>query len=1153
MNFRLIKKKIVMRTLLTLLIISVSTAFIFAGNAYGQTTLKKSDISYLAKNESIHIIFTELSKVTGFYFFYDESVLADVKKITLDIKKGDIDSILNELSDQTNLSFKRIDNTISVSKKVSEKNVSTAPVVQQQGVKKISGTVLDNLGTPIIGANVVVKGTTNGTVTDLDGNYTLQVPENAILQISYIGYLSREFKVGKDNKVDIQLYEDTQKLDEVVVVGYAQQKKANLTGSVSSVKMNDLMGDRPVVSTGSLLQGAIPGLQVTSGSGEPGGGLSFNIRGTTSINGGSPLILVDNVPFSGSLNLINPNDIESVTVLKDASSASIYGARSAFGVVLITTKGAKVEQKLQMTYSNNFTFSTTSNLPVKANPLQTVQAYKDMGYSTYYSGQTVDTWLDLLNKYNADPSAYPLEYAEINGMRYQLQESDLLNEFLSETGFQQKHDFAASGGSQRSSYRISLGYIGSDGIMVTNKDKYSRYNAKGFINTQITSWLSGQMDLSFYKSNKSLPSGANYSQAVWEPSYAPGGIIEINGEELYSGTAANLTRMGASNDVDITDTRIFAKLIATPLKDLVVNAEFTYDNMNQTNTNYSKRVRYASPAKFNPEYTSQFSNYSRQKDVTNYTAINVYGSYKKSVQNNNFTLLAGYNQESRYYDYLKATTSDMINDEMPSITQSIGVQKAFDNFSEYTIMGFFGRLNYDYNNKYLIELNGRYDASSKFPAGSRWGFFPSVSVGWRVTEEKFMEAVKDFIPEFKIRGSIGTVGNQNINPYSFVPGMEAYKSTWLNGNVQPITLKMPGLVSGNFTWETVRTQNIGFDISMFHNRLSANIDIFRRDTKDMLTDGVELPAILGTKAPLQNVADLKSQGFELEMNWRDQIGNVKYNIGFNLYDYKSHITKFNNEAGILSDKTYYVGQQMGDFWGYVTDRLYTKDDFVEGTLDNNLKNGTLKEGIPHVEGVKPNPGDVLYKDFNNDGLINAGQTTLSDPGDRQIIGNNSLRFQYGINGGVSWKNISFSFFLQGVGKCDKWLANDLIFPYYYEFGTIYEHQLDYWTPDNTGSFFPRLYETGMRDARYAANMRGQTKYITNGAYLRVKNLSLAYTIPQTITGKIGVSNLRIYVTAENPFTFDHMPKGLDPTVDSKANGLGYPFMNSYSFGFSLNL
>lgn len=1156
MNYNLIQPKKKRHNYLVLYIFVLFYQFCWASHvdAHSSGNLLQSNITYVVKNKSIKEAFDQLSRITHFVFLYNEEVLEGTKRVNIQVTNGDIGTILNLLEKQTDLSFKVTDNTIAVKRK--QTGGVEMPARQQTG-NKLSGVVVDNAGVPIIGANVVQKGTTNGIVTDLDGKFTLEVSEGAVVVFSYIGCLSKEITVGKDRELTITLLEDLQTLDEVVVVGFAKQKKANLTGSVSSVKMDDVMGDRPVPTTGSLLQGTIPGLEITAGSGEPGGGLDFNIRGTTSINGGSPLILVDNVPFSGPLNLINPNDIESVTVLKDAASASIYGARSAFGVVLITTKGAQTEQKLQMTYSNNFSFSTPNNLPVKASPYQTVQAYSDMGYITYYSGQTVDTWLDLLRQYQTNPAAFPEGYADVNGMRYQLQQTDIMKDFLSETGFQQKHDFSASGGTKRSSYRISLGYTGSDGIMTTDMDRYTRYNAKGFINTQITKWLTGQLDINFYKSDKGMPSGANYSKAVWAPSYNPMGLIDINGEELYAGTGGNLTRLGGQNTVGITDTRVFAKLIATPIKDLTINGEFTYDNMNQTDTEYSKRVRFANPDKFSEEYTRESSSYMRKRAVTNYTAINVYGSYAKSFRHHNFSVLLGYNQESRYYDYLKAETSNMINDEMPSISQSVGVQKAYDSFSEYTVMGFFGRLNYDFNNRYLIELNGRYDASSKFPPKNRWGFFPSVSIGWRVMEEGFMEPLRDIIPELKIRGSVGSVGNQNIDPYQFVPGLEAVKSTWLDNNTQPITLKQPSLVSGNFTWETVQTYNVGFDLSLLKNRLSANLDLFRRNTKNMLTSGSQLPATLGTTAPLQNVADLKSTGFELEVNWKDQIGKVKYNIGFNLYDYKAYITKFeNNVAGVIrtsSNKTYVEGQQIGEIWGYLTDRLYTVDDFMPGSLDENLKNGILKEGIPYVEGVKPNPGDVLYKDLDGNGIINTGNETVYDPGDRKVIGNNSLRFQYGINGGVSWNNLSFSFFLQGVGKCDKWLSNDLIFPYYYEFGTIYEHQLDYWTSQNTGAFFPRLYETGTRNTNYNANVKAQTKYLTNGAYLRVKNLTLAYTIPQALTTKVGISNLRFYVSAENPFTFDHMPKGLDPTVASKANGLGYPFMSSYSFGFSLNL
>ena len=1128
MNYNLIYNKTLMRTSLTVCAIALSSQLLCAEGALGQS-LKENDITYVVKQTSVSDAFEQLSKITGFNFFYDESVLKGLKNVSVQIKEGTIDTILHELSRQTGLSFKKINNTISVSR--GQANTSF-PAVEQK-VKKVTGTIRDNHGEPIIGANVFVKGTTSGTVTDMDGNFSLEVPEQGTLVVSYIGYLTKEMPIGKGQQnVEVALIEDTQALDEVVVVGFAKQKKANLTGSVSSVKMDEVMGDRPVPTTGALLQGAVPGLQVTSGSGEPGGGLDFNIRGTTSINGGEPLILVDNVPFQGTLNLINPNDIESVTVLKDAASASIYGARSAFGVVLITTKGAQKEQKVQMTYSNNFSFSRPSNLPVKATPLQTVQAYSDMGYITYYSGQSVDTWLDLLHNYQANPSAYPEGYAEDGGMRYQLAQTDIMNDFLSETGFQQKHDFSISGGSERSSYRVSLGYTGSDGVMTTDMDSYKRYNAKGFISSKITNWLTGQLDLSYYKSDKGLPSGANYSKAVWAPSYNPEGLININGEDLYSGTAGNLTRLGGQNTIGISDTRVFAKLIATPIKDMILNAEFTYDNLYNTETNYSKRIRFANADKFSEEYTSDYSTYKRQRAVKNYTALNIYGSYAKSLAKNNFTLLLGYNQESYHYDYLKAETSNMINDDMPSISQSTGVQKAYDGFSEYAVMGFFGRLNYDFDNRYLVELNGRYDASSKFPSGSRWGFFPSLSVGWRVMEESFMEPLRDYIPEFKIRGSIGTVGNQNIDPYQFVPSMESVKSTWLDNNNQPITLKQPGLVSGNFTWETVRTLNIGFDLSALKNRLSANFDLFRRDTKDMLTSGSQLPATLGANAPLQNVADLKSTGFELELAWRDQIGKVHYNIGFNLSDYQSEVTKFDNIERSLSNS--YVGQKQGEIWGYETAGLFQSPEEIAGAPTQDKVSG----------GIQLIPGDIRFADLDGNGVIDWGDNTVDNPGDKKIIGNSTPRFHYGINLGADWKGVDFSVFFQGVAK------RDIMMPglpfrngYSSEWNVPSGYNTDYWSKDNTGALFPVPRFNGG-----SAMGQNQTRYLLNAAYCRLKSLSIGYTLPKEFTSKFSIEKLRVYFTGENLFTISNTPEGFDPELDDPYK---YPMQRACSFGLNL--
>ena len=445
--------------------------------------------------------------------------------------------------------------------------------------------------------------------------------------------------------------------------------------------------------------------------------------------------------------------------------------------------------------------------------------------------------------------------------------------------------------------------------------------------------------------------------------------------------------------------------------------------------------------------------------------------------------------------------------------------------------------------RYLIELSGRYDGSSKFPPGHRWGFFPSVSAGWRVAEEPFMKSLKAIIPEFKLRASYATIGNQNISSYSFIPTMDITYN-WVNEGAKTSTLGSPALVRTNFTWETIETLNFGVDISLFKGRFDATFDIYTRTTKDMLDNASDLPALIGAGAPMQNVADLQSKGWEIDLRWKDRIGKVAYNIGVNLYDYRAKITKLPSNS-TYQIGSYYEGFEIGSIWGAVTNRLYQASDFDE--------NGRLLEGIPHPEGIpNPQPGDVLFVNFDGDDEIRTSGGTLNEPYDRRIIGNSSLRMQFGISGGVNWNNFDFSFFIQGVGKRQIYLANELTFPSYYEWGSSFTHLRDYWTPENPNAHYPRGYATGSKNANYNSNIQTQTRYLLNGAYLRVKNLSLGYTLPSSITKNWGIDKLRASLSVENPFMFHHLPDGLDPTLDSKGSGLAYPIMRIYSLSLSLD-
>ena len=1126
---------------LSVLFLICSLSMTYAAESYAQKTM----ISLEVRNETVGTVLEKLKKESGFDFFFNNKHV-DLKRIvSVSANNNNIFKILDQIFAGTNVKYSVLEKKIILS----------TEIVQgiQQEQNKVTGIVKDANGEPIIGANVIVKGQSTGTITDIDGRFVLDTPKDAVLQITYIGYVSQEVKVSGKKELNVVLKEDTETLEEVVVVGYGVQKKANLTGAVSSVKMDEILGDRPVTSVSNVLMGAMPGLQVTGTSGQPGAEMSFNIRGVNSINEGAPLVLVDNVEMD--INMLDPNDIESISVLKDAASSAIYGARAAFGVILVTTKKGMKDTRFSINYSNNFSFSKPSNLPHKATPLQTVQAYKDMGTVSYQTGQNVDTWLELLKEYNTNSSNYPDGYAVVDGLRYSLQETDLLNDMM-ETGFQQTHNISVGGGNKSISYRMSAGMVNQNGILVTDKDSYKRYNISSYIRSDIHSWITPELDIKYANSHSELPyTSASYGiwgAAVAFPSYFPLGNMELDGEILPINTPHNFINLSAPKENDRNDLRIFGKLTITPFKDLKIIGEYTFNRKTREITTFDKKFAYAHGANFRKEQSVSNSKYEIENRATNYNAFNVYANYNKTLGQHDIGIMAGFNQESNSYKMMKASRTDMINEDLPSLSQATGDYKNSDEFEEYHVRGLFYRINYSYAGKYLLETNGRYDGSSKFPKENRFGFFPSVSVGWRVSEEQFMEWSKVFLSNLKLRGSYGNIGNQSIEPYAFIPGMDSPLANWVVNGQATTTLAPPALVSNSFTWEKVSTLDFGFDLGLFNNRLNVVFDWYQRDTKGMLAPGMELPGVLGAKAPLQNSADLRAKGWEISLDWNDRIGNVQYYLGFNLYDSRTKITKYDNEVGLLGKDSddnliYRKGMELGEIWGYTTDRLYTTEDFDS--------QGKLKNNIPKVEGYNPNPGDILYVDFDGNGIINNGKNTSNEPGDTHIIGNDTRRYQYGIRGGATWKGISLSFILQGVGKRDLWLMNELFYPHYDAYSTLFDSQLNYWTPEHTNSYFPRLYEKAEGNTK--ANQKTQTRFLQNGAYLSIRNISLSYTFPIKLIKPLGITNLSVFFSGENLFTFDHLPKGIDAervvTDNLGQRGFTYPYMRQFSFGINLSL
>ena len=1050
-------------------------------------------------------------------------------------------------------------------------------VRESQQVSHVSGTVIDAVtGDPVIGASVVEKGTTNGGITDIDGKFSIELKgTQKILEISYIGYVKQSIKVTSA-VLDIRLKEDTQTLSEVVVVGYGVQKKENLTGAVSSVKMEDALGDRPVTNVGTALQGTIPGL-VISGGAVPGQSKTFNIRGTTSINGGGPLVLVDNVP--ADIDLVNPEDIESVSVLKDAASAAIYGARGAFGVILITTKKAKKNSRLQLNYNNNFGFIKSINRPEQASIidiLETHKAYDNDG--KYFSeGQDLASWIGYVKEYNANPSAFPangIYVPEGENIYYYLKDNDPQGAVLDKFGFQQTHNVSASGGGEKITYRISLGYTDNQGPLITDKDSYDRINMSSYVSADITSWLNQSLDVRYANSHRSyVEADAGVYKTNLPRFYPRGEMVRSNdpdGPAYPVNTPENYVFLKDPVKYRNENPRVFSRTLLRPLKGFEGVFEYTFDKASKDKKNYSSPFQMT-----NDQMGVLWSNtpsggrYRQDKTSIDYNAINTYATYSFDLkEQHNFKVMAGYSQESRNYELVWVQRDEMINPNMPSLSGATGEIQTKDQFKQYAIRSGFFRVNYDYLGRYLVEVNGRYDGSSKFPKNSRFGFFPSFSLGWQMGQEKWMKWSEDWLNELKVRGSWGQVGNQAIEEYAYTPLMTSKQASWVVDGKRPITLNSPGLVRNDFTWEVVETLDVGLDFKALNNRLVGTFDWYQRDTKGMLMPGAEFPSVVGTDAPEQNAADLRTKGWEIAINWRDHIGDWGYNVGFNIYDSHSVITKYENAAGLFYDrnsaqdaKRYREGMDLGEIWGYVTERYYTIDDFQDGWQNGIWK---LKEGVTTIKGNNNiRPGDIMFKNLRDDpenesiNQIDNGRNNINDPGDRTIIGNETPRYQFGATAGVNYKGFDLSIFLQGTGKRDAWLGGDLRFPLSQgTFGTVYSHQLDFWkpvdpengnwNPVNPNAEFPRLYDEGKNAG---SNNRIQTKYLANASYVRLKNVTLGYTLPKNWINKISLANVKLFISAENIYTWDKLPKGYDPERLS----WGYPFYATYSFGLNVTL
>lgn len=1042
--------------------------------------------------------------------------------------------------------------------------------------------MLDSNNEPLIGAVVSIEGTNKKEVTDLDGNFRIKADKGSRIKISYIGNADQTFIVKDSKPVSIVMKEDATDLDEIVVVGYGTQKKINLTGAVSTVDVAKQLEARPIVDVARGLQGSVPGLTVRSSTGEMGLDPSMKIRGVIgSVNGSSsPLILVDNVECN-SIQNINPEDIQSISVLKDAASASIYGVKAAFGVILITTKKAKKGEKFNISYTNNFSWKKATKSPEIVETWQGAEMSWEAGLrinpnlseqtnSCYLSWnkesiERMKEWHRVYGGINLSPKmVLGRDFDIIDGKMYFYRSFDAPDLFIKDNSFQQSHNIALSGSSGNTSYNLSLGYLGSEGIIKVNTDQYDRFNISFGTNTSFNKYVDVRSKLLYTRYEYDTPYnfGPSSSYDEWYYLYRWPKMMPYG---TYEGIPFHnvVTEISQANMNEKKNNYMRVSLGATGhiISGLDVEVDYTFTHVNRYNQINGGKVSgwnfWGGAGLKNEVWTADSHNKSvKSTDISDFHVLNALLRYNKEFKKHSFGGILGMNLE-KYENYgNSAERRELILNDRPEISLANGDQFASSYHNHESRLGFYMRLNYAFNNRYLIELNGRFDGSSRFPTNEQWGFFPSMSAGWVLSEESFMQNLKPWLSMMKIRGSYGSIGNQDVGSNRFNPILSSVTTTWIINETGEKSFGLPRAIRDGFTWETITTGDIGIDTRFFDGRLGLSFDWFQRRTSDMITSGEQLPSTFGQTPPMQNFGELTTRGWELSLDFRHRFNNG-FGISANAYisDAKTKYTKINTNNRLISGV--YEGKEYGEIWGFETDRLFQIDDF-EKAPNGKL---VLKEGIPSQSYYETNgwffygPGDVKYKDLDGSGDINPGNNTVDNPGDKKRIGNSTPRYEYGARLDLDYKGFDLGVFVQGVGKREIWGSGSIVVPGFNYLEAWYTHQLDYWTPENTGAFYPRLTNQGQSNA--SMNFLPQTRYLLDMSYCRIKNITLGYSFPEKLLKKVNLSKLRLYVSFENPFEIDHLNDiPLDPETNTSGGdgnyiGRSYPYSRTSSFGLQV--
>lgn len=1072
------------------------------------------------KNKTVAQAIKVIEKSTDYKFFYANNLPDLNKKISLNMVNKPMTAILNNLFDNTGIGYQIKDpRQIILSRKVV---ASVSETENSSGDKIIvKGTVSGDDGEPLIGVTIKTDKGKDGTITDINGFYELQLPEPSVLTYNYIGYTPEKIKVGKSEVKNITLKNSDILLNDVVVVGYGTQKKINLTGSVQSVSSDEIL-KRSVSNGSSALQGIVPGLTAVQSSGQPGAdAASLKIRGLGSLNSTtSPLILIDGV--EGDMNRIDLNSIESITVLKDAASASIYGSRASNGVILVTTKRG-AEGKIKVTFNGYVGFNKPTTLPTPTSAIDYMQA--------------VD-----VARGNADQDPLYTQTIEIykNGGvdNINFYDTDWRREVINNTAWLQNYSLSVSGGNDLIKLYATAGYYSQNGQIDNNK--FTRTSLRVNTDTKITKWMKLGVDVGIRQATAKSPvmdSSANIIGKALTMTPIMSGI-NADGTWGYGINGTNpiaMVRTGNVTNSTAPEYTARVTLNIDPFEGFNIFGAYSWKHSDSETNAFVKPYETYENGVYKGEFPTTGSSKSEQRTKTITKQFNLQGTYEKNIQKNYFKVLLGFQSEELNYSYILAGRKNYYYDGYDELVNG-DISTMSNSSAKYawSLLSYFFRVNYSYDDRYLLEVNGRYDGTSRFRPGHRWGFFPSVSVGWRISEENFFESLRETVNNFKIRASYGELGNQAISgyyPYAASIGSAADYGYWFNKELSPGVAQIQ-LANENITWEKSKQFDVGLDAGLFQNRFNITFDYYVRNITNMLQQ-FPVPLFVGMGAPWKNAGSMRNNGWELSLSWRDRVGNVNYYINGNLSDVKNKVIDLYGKEYVGTTTITTEGEQYNSWYGYVADGYFQNRDEIE--------NSPVYGGNP--KNVRP--GDIKYKDISGpdgkpDGKI--------DKYDRTILGNPTPRYEFGLTIGGDWKGIDFSLFFQGVGKKDVYYsgagARALSGNY-----TIYEYQLDYWTEDNRNAKFPILLEDP--NGTNPNNMISSF-WVKSGAYCRLKNVVIGYTLPAKILRKVNLSKVRVYASAQNLFTIkDNFYEGFDPENSIGSGVSCYPLNKTFLFGLNV--